>query len=386
MDAPTLGWYFSTMRGRARSGPWTPHAVEFHRTKYGRELLLDAAFVRSMPTFFRVPNPHLLRFHDILLVTRGRGTFRLDAESCRVAPGVVLFTRPGELRAWDVSGLDGACLFFTEEFVAEALADARFLDGLAFFRDGRPSAALELTAGERRLFLARFRTMQREIRALGDDASHALRAVLYELLVLLNRWYTKRHGRAPARPPNAVVERFRRLVDRDHAHRHRVAEYASELGVSPGHLNALCRGDAAPERQPRRAPAAHPGGQAAPGPQQPDGGAGRVPARVRRPGLLRALLQARGGPAADGVPGERPRGPRSLPLERAAAELGPAAVLSLHAVDDLERARLQQPVDGPAPLAPERRERRPSTVAVTAWRAPCESHHVAARVPSSRSS
>ena len=153
----------------------------------------------------------------------------------------MLFTRPGELRAWDVSGLDGACLFFTEEFVAEALADARFLDGLAFFRDGRPSAALELMAGERRLFLARFRTMQREIRALGDDASHALRAVLYELLVLLNRWYTKRHGRAPARPPNAVVERFRRLVDRDHAHRHRVAEYASELGVSPGHLNALCR-------------------------------------------------------------------------------------------------------------------------------------------------
>jgi len=215
--------------------------VEFHRTKYGRELLLDAAFVRSMPTFLEVPNPHLLRFHDILLVTRGRGTFRLDGEPCRVAPGVVLFTRPGELRAWDVSGLDGACLFFTEEFVAEALADARFLDQLAFFRDGRPSAALELTPAERRVFLARFRAMQREIRALRDDASHALRAVLYELLVLLNRWYTKRHGPAPGRPPNATVERFQELVDRAHARRHRVADYASELGVSPGHLNALCR-------------------------------------------------------------------------------------------------------------------------------------------------
>ena len=241
MDAPLPGWYFSTMGRRPRPGPWTPHAVEFHRTKYGRELLIDAAFIRAMPTFLDVPDPHVLRFHDILLVTRGRGSFQLDAERCRVAPGVLLFTRPGELRAWDVRDLDGACLFFREEFVAEVLADVRFLDQLACFREGRPSAALELAPAERRAFLSRFGAMQREIRALRDDASHALRAVLYELLVLLNRWYTKRHGAGPRTPPNTMVERFQRLVDRDHARRHRVADYASELGVSPGHLNALCR-------------------------------------------------------------------------------------------------------------------------------------------------
>jgi AraC-like DNA-binding protein len=215
--------------------------VEFHRTKYGRELLIDAAFVHAMPTFLRVPDPHLLRFHDMLLVTRGRGTFTLDAERCPVAPGVMLFTRPGELRAWDVRGLDGACLFFTAEFVAEAFADARFLDALACFRPGRPSAALRLTRGERRLFLARVRAMQREIRTLRDDAPHALRAVLYELLVLVNRWYARAHGAAPRTPTSAVVEHFLELVERDHARRHGVADYARELGLTPGHLGALCR-------------------------------------------------------------------------------------------------------------------------------------------------
>ena len=229
------------MRSRKREAALKAHAVEFHRTKYGRELLLDAAFVRAMPSFLDVPNPHQLRFHDILLVTRGRGSFQLDAERCRVAPGVMLFTRPGELRAWDVSGLDGACLFFAEEFVAEAFADLRFLDRFAFFHEGRPSAALELRPAEQRLFLARFRAMQQEIRTLGDDAAHALRAVLYELLVLIHRWYVRRHGPAPRQLPHPVVERFRRLVDRDHARRHRLADYACELGVSPGHLNALCR-------------------------------------------------------------------------------------------------------------------------------------------------
>ena len=207
-----------------------------------------------MPTFLRVPNPHVLRFHDILLVTRGRGSFQLDAERCRVAPGVVLFTRPGELRAWDVSGLDGACLFFTEEFVAETLADPRFLDGLAFFRDGRPSAALELTAAERRLFLARFRRdaagdPRAARRRLARLARGSLRAA-DPAQPLVRR---QRHGPAPAMPPNATVERFRRLVDRDHARRHRVAEYASELGVSPGHLNALCRAALRRSAEPRRA-------------------------------------------------------------------------------------------------------------------------------------
>lgn len=224
MDEPPLGWYFSTMRHGPRSVRWTPRAVEFHRTKYGRELLVDAAFIREMPSFLGVTAPHVLRFHDILLVTRGCGTFNLDGERCRVAPGVLLFTRPGEVRSWDVSGLDGACLFFTEEFAAATLADARFLDGLAFFHQGRPSAALTIAPAERRAFLVRFRAMQKEIRALRDDASHALRAVLYELLVLLNRWYSERHGGVRRTRPNATVERFQGLVDRDHARRHRVAE------------------------------------------------------------------------------------------------------------------------------------------------------------------
>jgi AraC-like DNA-binding protein len=242
MDAPTPGWYFSTMGRGPHPGAWTPHAVEFHKTKYGRELLIDAAFVRTMPTFLAVPNPHVLRFHDILLVTRGRGSFTLDGERCRVAPGTLLITRPGELRAWDVEALDGACLFFTEEFVAAAFSDLRFLEQFAFFGESRPSAALELAPAERRAFLSRFRAMQKEIRSLGDDASHALRALLYELLVLIHRWYARRHGRTPRTVPNRLVERFQRLVDRDHARRHRLRDYAAELGVSPGHLNVLCRG------------------------------------------------------------------------------------------------------------------------------------------------
>jgi AraC-like DNA-binding protein len=219
-----------------------PEKVAFHRTKYGRELLVDAAFVRQMPTFLRTRGPHVLDFHDILVVTRGRGVFVLDGEPHRVAPGVALFTLPGQVREWRLpGGLDGACLFFTREFVSETFSDPGFLDQFAYFSPGRPAARLALRKGERRLFLDRFRAMQREIAVMRADAPDALRALLYETLVLLNRWYAQCHAGAPASAPTGLVERFRRLVERDFAHQHRVAGYAAELSISPGHLNALVR-------------------------------------------------------------------------------------------------------------------------------------------------
>jgi len=228
MDQAAAGWYFSKMQ---RPPFKAPDEVEFHRTKYGRELLIDAAWVRSMPTFLRSARPHRLCFHDILLVTRGRGRFLLDGES-----------QPGELREWRVAGLDGACLFFTEEFVAETFADPCFLEQFAYFAPDRPSGTLRLRPAERRALLQRFRAMQREIRTLRDDAPEALRAALYETLVLLNRAYSARFGARRPAPAADVVRRFQALLDRDFATRHRVADYARTLGVSPGHLNALCRG------------------------------------------------------------------------------------------------------------------------------------------------
>jgi AraC-like DNA-binding protein len=227
------------MAGKRRGRP-APWRVEFARRKYGPELLIDAAMLSAMPAFKASPDPHALTFLDILLVTKGRGWFELDGVGHAVAPGLLLITRPGQVRRWDISGLDGACVFFTTEFLREAFADGRFLDQFAFFGASRPSAAMELTANERTQFLRRFRRMSEELASPRDDASELLRARLYELLVLLNRWYRQRHPRAKTSSRNSTVERFREMVDRDFRHRHRVSDYAARVGISPGHLNVLC--------------------------------------------------------------------------------------------------------------------------------------------------
>jgi AraC-like DNA-binding protein len=214
--------------------------VAFHRAKYGRELLVDAGFLRRLPNFDFSGHPCTLAFFDILLVTRGRGSLVLDDREFRVGPGTLVFTRPGEVRRLGVSGLDGACLFFAEEFVSAAFADPRFLDRFGCFRAGRPSATLALTPAQQRAFLALFRTMQREIEALPDDVTDVLRAKLYEMLVLADRWYGARWG-APPFGASGAVERFRALLETRLGTEHRVAAYARAVGLSAGHLSALCR-------------------------------------------------------------------------------------------------------------------------------------------------
>jgi AraC family transcriptional activator of pobA len=242
MDRSVGIWYFSIVKKPAPASPVRPSRVGFARQKYGRELLVDAALVRHMPTFIRDRSPHSLTFFDILLVTRGRGEILLDGDRHRIEPGVVIFCLPGQVREWRLRGeLDGACVFFTDTFVTETFADPRFLEQFRFFRLPRPTGALLLDAGKRRLFLSRFATMRRELAGLRSDAADRLRAAVYELLVLLNRWYIASHGEAVQIPADGYVARFRTLVERHFRHRHRVSDYARDLRVTPGYLNVLCR-------------------------------------------------------------------------------------------------------------------------------------------------
>ncbi len=242
MDARNEGWYFLTMpRTREESDPaTTPRSIAFHRTKYGRELLVDAAMVSRLDNFILTRTPHKLDFYDVLLVTKGRGSFVLDGVSHDVQPGIVVLSGPGEIRQWKVRGLDGACVFFTPDFLSEAFNDSRFVEQFACFARHRASAALPLNNVQRRHFLARFREMEREIATAPVDATHALRALVSHLLVWLHRSHVRFHGASPAGAAPEVIERFRSAIEKDFERSHRVEHYARAIGVSARHLNYQC--------------------------------------------------------------------------------------------------------------------------------------------------
>jgi AraC family transcriptional regulator, transcriptional activator of pobA len=225
----------------ARSGvPRTGiRRVAFDRRKYGRHLLIDVGWVHEL-TGFIIGEPHSLGFFDIILVTRGKGWFWLDSHRHAVRPGEVFFTTPGQVRRWDTTQLDGVCLFFEDLFIKEFLQDDAFLDRLPYFQGDPARAALSLKPAAAGRVRARFAEMQRELAQNRRDSVDLLRAQLHETLIVLARLYASAHRVAPQRPTHRVVSRFVELVERDAVRRHRIADYAAELAVTPGHLSVLC--------------------------------------------------------------------------------------------------------------------------------------------------
>ena len=213
--------------------------MAFDRRKYGRHLLIDVAWVHELHGFI-LGEPHSLGFFDVILVTRGKGWFWLDSDRHAVRPGAIFFTTPGQVRRWDTKQLDGICLFFEDSFIKEFLQDDAFLHRLPYFHTDPARAALTLAPPAARRMRARLAAMQRELAHYRRDSVDLLRAQLYETLIVLARQYAAAHRVAPQRPTHRVVSRFMELVERDAAHRHRIADYAAELAVTPGHLSVLC--------------------------------------------------------------------------------------------------------------------------------------------------
>ncbi len=215
--------------------------VEFLRDKYGPELLVDVGWVRELDKFNKDTRPHRLHFYDILLVTEGRGTLSFDGRPEVVAPGRLLFTSPGQVRSFDVDQLEGVCLFFVGDFLQDFFSDPLFLYRLQFFHPSERDASLTLTEERRSWLTERLETMRSELTELQGDSGHLLRAILYEVLVTLNRWSAESQGTEGDTLANPSTYRFLELVERRFRSEHRVAWYARELGLTPGHLSTITR-------------------------------------------------------------------------------------------------------------------------------------------------
>ncbi|HMA23181.1 MAG TPA: helix-turn-helix domain-containing protein, partial [Gemmatimonadaceae bacterium] len=109
-----------------------------------------------------------------------------------------------------------------------------------YFHADPARAALTLAPAAARRVRARLAAMQRELAHYRRDSVDLLRARLYETLIVLARQYAAAHRVDPQRPTHRVVSRFMELVERDATRRHRIADYAAELAVTPGHLSVLC--------------------------------------------------------------------------------------------------------------------------------------------------
>ena len=218
----------------------------FHKNKYGSELLIDVVELKYVKKFLAESAIHTLNYYDVTFITEGKGTFSVDNQTYEVTPCDVLFSKPGEIRNWDTRHItNGYALIFEDEFLSSLLRDSMFVRHLAFFKPEKTSAKLHLPDELYTRVLQVLHNIKTEIDSYkqNDNDVHVLRALLYEVLMLLERAYQKAvsNEEIPTDKEinNTHIDRFIHLVGTHLKEQHSVQFYADKLCITSNYLNEM---------------------------------------------------------------------------------------------------------------------------------------------------
>ena len=217
---------------------------KFHKHKYGLELLIDVLDLDYIKTGIRRNPVHRETFYCIILITDGCEEVTVNEHSRFVRAGDVICSRPGEVWSWQPDPqLEGLVLIFEEPFLLSFFNDPHFLERFAYLQPDRTSPFLlpDTTLQERLHHLLSL--MKMEIDDSRNKDQHILRAMLYEMLMLLNRAESTDDCGQPMKEISVsrYVEQFIQAVNEQYILRHDVEYYADKLCITSNYLNKIVR-------------------------------------------------------------------------------------------------------------------------------------------------
>ena len=212
---------------------------QFHKTKYNEELLVDIVTLDSIKKYIEKQPIHTLSYFDITFITKDSGHFSIENEPYDLQPGDVIFSKPGEIRAWDTTHIpQGYALIFEEEFLISFFNEPSFIQNLPYFDRERVAAKINISHLHQRIDHL-IQHILEEINNKSKD-KHILRALLYEMLMLLNREYLSSYEISTQEKSHSrYINRFITLVNRYFKIHHNTTYYAEELCITPNYLNEI---------------------------------------------------------------------------------------------------------------------------------------------------
>ena len=211
---------------------------------------MDVVSTESFRDFLYENPAYRTNYFSIYLITEGEEMLEVNGVKDMVQPGVIVTSRPGEMWVWQQrTHLEGSYLYFTKEFICSFFNDSQFLDHFSFFRNGRSTSFFHLDK-ERFLHLLDLqKRMEKEVTGgIGDQ--HVLRAMVYEVLALLEREVNMASSaqpkeafarKIPTRGEEYYISQFQQLASTYFITEHQVEFYASRLFITSNYLNKIVR-------------------------------------------------------------------------------------------------------------------------------------------------
>lgn len=217
-------------------------AYHFLPYKYGSELLLDISRIETLKNYVLDSTLHQVSFYEIIFIQEGSGTFTLDENKVSISPRTVIFISPGQVRRWEIEeAVKGYTLFFEKDFIHLFFSDELFLYRLQYFHQYLHPAEMQLVETSFGRCLKLLKEIEQEFEQLQNDSNHLIRSILYQLLIVLNRYYAGVYDVQRDTQIHPDFYRFRSLLEKRFLHDQTVEAYTKMLNVSAGFLNKICR-------------------------------------------------------------------------------------------------------------------------------------------------
>jgi AraC-like DNA-binding protein len=159
-----------------------------------------------------------------------------------IGPGTIIFTSPGQVRCWNIKQpVSGYTVFFEKDFLNLFFTDDLFLYRFQYFHQYIKPTNIEMPAKVFRQTLKLVQSIEEEFSQLQNDSNHLLRAILYQLLIVLNRYYADTYKVKSDTYVHPTFLRFRFLIEKEFIKHSHVGTYAQLLKISPTQLNKICR-------------------------------------------------------------------------------------------------------------------------------------------------
>ncbi|QGY44196.1 helix-turn-helix domain-containing protein [Maribellus comscasis] len=214
---------------------------DFFKTKYGSELLIDLIRLENLEKYISEGKPHVLSYYDITLITEGVGEFLLDEYRYNIEPAKIYFSSPMQVRKWEIGKTPkGLVLIFEEEFLGTFFNDSEFVQRLSYFNATGHEPVLSLDSSDFDYLKTILKNIEEEIVGQQEKDNHILRALLYQVLVWLNRRFIQLNSVSEPAVCKYIFE-FRKLVNQHFQNQHSVSFYAGKLNITAGHLNSVIK-------------------------------------------------------------------------------------------------------------------------------------------------
>lgn len=215
--------------------------AEFHAL--GVECMSVSDLMRRMPPdVMRVPER--LDFYMLLLITAGAGSHIVDFVEAALAPGTVVFVRPGQVQQWRLdSGVEGVLVLIAAQALAPVAVPPAdpMRDALAL--DEWPAAAV-MPALLRNEIEVAMQQLQRDFERFDHSALDMalIRHDVQSVLMRLARWLGAVDSRGAGKAKDRAVYRlFLRELEAGFRQRQGVQHYAARLGYAQSTLTRACQ-------------------------------------------------------------------------------------------------------------------------------------------------